>query len=88
MTPRRRSRPSPSGARPLAIVIGAGLGGLSAAAHLARGGFGVTVIEKNARAGGRCAQFTRQGHRFDVGPTLLVLPQLYEQEFAEPPHQA
>jgi phytoene dehydrogenase-like protein len=43
----------------------------------------VTVIEKNSHAGGRCSQFTRDGHRFDTGPTLLVMPRLYEQEFAE-----
>jgi phytoene desaturase len=67
---------------PHAVVIGAGVGGLSAAAHLARRGFRVTVVEKNAVAGGRCAQFVRDGHRFDAGPTLLVLPQLYAQEFA------
>jgi phytoene desaturase len=67
---------------PYAIVIGAGVGGLSAATHLARRGFRVTVVEKNNQAGGRCSQFTRDGHRFDAGPTLLVLPRLYEQEFA------
>ena len=64
------------------IVVGAGVGGLSAAAHLARRGVQVTVVEKNAHAGGRCSQFERDGHRFDDGPTLFVLPHLYEQEFA------
>ena len=85
MSSRLRSRLSPSltAARPRAIVIGAGLGGISAASHLARRGFRVTVIEKNSHAGGRCSQFTRDGHRFDTGPTLLVMPRLYEQEFAE-----
>ena len=42
----------------------------------------MTVVEKNAQAGGRCSQVERDGHRFDVGPTLLVLPHIYEQEFA------
>jgi phytoene desaturase len=64
------------------IVIGAGIGGLTAAIHLARRGLRVTVVEKNAGAGGRCDRITRDGHRFDTGPTLLVMPRLYESEFA------
>ncbi len=64
------------------VVVGAGAGGLSAAAHLAGAGLRVTVIEKNERAGGRCGQLVRDGHIFDVGPTLLVMPGLYELEFA------
>jgi phytoene desaturase len=63
------------------IVIGAGVGGIAAAAHLARRGVHVTVLEKNAHPGGRCNQFSREGHHFDTGPTLLVMPQLYEAEF-------
>jgi len=65
-----------------AIVIGAGAGGLTASIHLARNGFQVTVVEKNDQPGGRCARIVRDGHRFDVGPTLFVMPKLYEQEFA------
>jgi phytoene desaturase len=64
------------------IVIGAGIGGLTAAIHLARRGLRVIVIEKNAQAGGRCDRFSRGGHHFDTGPTLLLLPRLYEAEFA------
>ena len=83
---RSRGRPAaPVGPkpRPRAVVVGAGVGGLSAAIHLARRGFRVTVVEKNARAGGRCARFTRDGHQFDLGPTLLVLPKLYAQELTQ-----
>ena len=65
-----------------AIVIGAGLGGITAAAHLAQRGMQVTVFEKNQRPGGRCDQIVRDGHRFDTGPTLLVMPLLYDSEFA------
>jgi phytoene desaturase len=63
------------------IVIGAGCGGITAATHLAQRGFRVTVVEKNSRPGGRCDHFSREGHRFDTGPTLLVMPLLYEAEF-------
>lgn len=64
------------------IVIGAGIGGLTAAIHLVKHGFQVTVIEKNARAGGRCDRISREGHHFDTGPTLMVMPELYASEFA------
>ncbi len=64
------------------LVIGAGLGGIAAATHLARSGAHVTVIEKNAHPGGRCAQFSRDGHRFDTGPTLLIMPHVFEDEFS------
>lgn len=64
------------------IVIGAGIGGITAATHLARHGFQVTALEKNDRPGGRCDRITRDGHQFDTGPTLLVMPLLYEAEFS------
>ena len=64
------------------IVIGAGIGGIAAAIHLARNGLKVIVFEKNPRPGGRCNRFSRDGHHFDSGPTLLIMPLLYEAEFA------
>ena len=64
------------------IVIGAGIGGITAATHLARRGLKVNVLEKNSRPGGRCDRFEREGHTFDTGPTLLVMPLLYEAEFS------
>src|SRR5215211_1875717 len=63
------------------IVIGAGIGGITAAIHLARRGLHVTVLEKNAHPGGRCDRFSRAGHHFDTGPTLFVMPLLYDAEF-------
>jgi phytoene dehydrogenase-like protein len=63
------------------IVIGAGIGGITAATHLAKAGLHVTVVEKNARPGGRCDRLSRAGHHFDTGPTLFVMPLLYEAEF-------
>lgn len=64
------------------IVIGAGIGGMTAAAHLAKRGYRVTILEKNDRPGGRCDRISRDGHHFDTGPTLLVMPLLYEAELA------
>jgi phytoene desaturase len=63
------------------VVIGAGVGGLTAAIYLARRGLHVTVLEKNASPGGRCNRLSRDGHYFDTGPTLFVMPLLYEAEF-------
>ena len=64
------------------VVVGAGIGGLSAATHLARRGLSVTVVEKNAGPGGRVGSFSRDGHVFATGPTLLVMPHLYRTELA------
>lgn len=65
-----------------AIIIGAGIGGIAAAAHLAKRGMHVTVVEKNHWPGGRCDRFVRDGHHFNTGPTLLIMPHVYEDEFA------
>jgi len=64
------------------LIIGAGLGGIAAAAHLAQRGLHVTVLEKNTHPGGRCDHFGRDGHQFDTGPTLFIMPHVYEDEFA------
>jgi phytoene dehydrogenase-like protein len=64
--------------KPSVIVIGAGIGGIATAALLAQQGLQVTVLEKNSRPGGRCDRFVREGHHFDSGPTLLVMPLVYE----------
>jgi len=60
--------------RKRAVIVGAGLGGLSAAVHLADSGFEVTVIEKRSRAGGRVRQIPRHGSRpaVDWGQHLLL----------------
>ena len=63
------------------IIIGAGIAGMTAAVHLAKQGLDVTVVEKNSHPGGRCDHIDREGHTFDTGPTLLVMPLLYETEF-------
>ena len=64
------------------LIIGAGQGGIAAAARLAQYGLHVTVLEKNNRPGGRCDRLSRDGHHFDTGPTLFIMPHVYEDEFA------
>jgi phytoene desaturase len=68
--------------RPTALVIGAGIGGITTAARLARSGYAVTVVEKNAAPGGRCSQLVRDGHRFDIGATLFLMPEVFEETYA------
>ena len=62
-------------------VIGAGVGGITTAVFLARRGYDVTVYEKNSFPGGRCSRITRDGHRFDAGATIFLMPSLYRQVF-------
>lgn len=81
-----------------AVVIGAGAGGIGAAARLAKAGYDVTVLEKNDFVGGRCSLLystpssttqtrakssggLRQQYRFDQGPSLLLLPNLFRETF-------
>lgn len=69
--------------RPLnVVVIGAGLGGLSAAAHLSRMGHAVTVVEREPIPGGRAGMITEAGFRLDNGPTVLTMPNLLADAFA------
>ena len=58
------------------VIVGAGLGGLSAALHLAGAGRNVTVLEREAVPGGRCGLIHDHGYRFDTGPTVLTMPEL------------
>jgi len=65
------------------VVIGAGLGGMSAAIMLARKGFQVTVLEKNSHVGGKLNQLQTQGFSFDLGPSIFTLPQIFRPIFEE-----
>ncbi|MQA32234.1 phytoene desaturase family protein [Modestobacter roseus] len=64
------------------VVIGAGLGGLAAAARLAATGHAVTVLEQAPVVGGKLGWFSRDGHGFDTGPSLVTLPQVLRDLFA------
>ena len=66
-----------------AIVIGAGLGGLAAAMRLGAKGYAVTVLDRLDRAGGRGSSISQDGHRFDLGPTIVTVPQVFESLWAD-----
>ncbi len=66
-----------------AIVIGAGIGGMSAAALLAKKGFSVTVVEKNDQPGGRAIIYRDKGFLFDMGPSWYLMPEVFEDFFSE-----
>ncbi len=71
-----------SDGRARAIVIGAGLGGLAAAMRLGAKGYQVTIIDKLDVPGGRGSAIWDSGHRFDLGPTIVTVPQLYRDLWA------
>jgi phytoene desaturase len=63
------------------VVVGAGLGGLAAAARLATAGHRVTVVEQADTVGGKVGWFARDGFGFDTGPSLLTLPAVFRDLF-------
>jgi phytoene desaturase len=63
------------------VVVGAGLGGLSAALRLAGAGRQVTVLEREQVPGGRAGMLELNGYRFDTGPTVLTMPDLIAAAF-------
>ncbi|MBP2334959.1 phytoene desaturase [Saccharothrix coeruleofusca] len=65
------------------VVVGAGMGGLAAAARLAATGHRVTVLEQSGTYGGKLGELRRDGFAFDTGPSLLTLPRVYRDLFAE-----
>lgn len=66
-----------------AVVIGAGLGGMSAAIRLAGKGWRVTVVEKLGRPGGKMGEVRDAGFRWDTGPSVITMRHVYEQLFRE-----
>ena len=64
------------------VVVGAGLGGLACALHLAAAGRQVTVVEREPIPGGRAGRLVDSGFEFDTGPTVLTMPSLIEEPLA------
>lgn len=67
---RRQTKHTLGSTAPRIVVIGAGVGGLTTAAALARAGLSVTVLEAHVYPGGCAGTFYHQGYRFDAGATL------------------
>lgn len=64
------------------IVVGAGVGGLAAAIRLRHAGYEVALYEKEPRVGGKMNRIEEDGYTFDVGPTIVMMPELYREVFA------
>jgi phytoene desaturase len=75
-----RTPPAAPGSR--ALVIGAGLGGLAAAMRLSAKGWRVSVVDRLDVPGGRGSALWREGHRFDLGPTIVTVPKVFRELWA------
>lgn len=62
-------------------IIGAGMGGLSAAIYSRLAGWEVDVFEQASKVGGKAAGIEEAGYRLDPGPSIIILPRIYEQVF-------
>jgi len=67
---------------PNVAVIGAGLGGLSAAIRLAATGFAVDLYERSDSVGGKAGTLTESGFRFDTGPSLVTMKDVFDDLFS------
>jgi phytoene desaturase len=63
------------------VVVGAGFGGLSAAARLSHQGHDVIVVEKNEQPGGRARRLVTKDYSFDMGPSWYLMPEVFESFF-------
>lgn len=64
-------------------IIGAGIGGLSAAIELQHSGYDVTIFEKNHQVGGKMNRLEVDGFKFDMGPTIVMMPDIYKKPFID-----
>ena len=67
-------------ARHIAIV-GGGVGGMAAAIRLRHAGHDVTIYERNEQVGGKLATYEHEGFTFDIGPSLVTLPHVFDEVF-------
>lgn len=64
------------------LILGAGIGGLSAAIHLAAKGHNVTILEQNPSVGGKMSEIRAEGFRWDTGPSVITMKPVFEELFA------
>ncbi len=64
-------------------IIGAGIGGLTAALDLSRAGFEVWLFERGRQPGGKLREVEIEGRRLDAGPTVFTLREVFEELFAD-----
>lgn len=67
--------------KPKAIVIGAGIAGIASAIRLSTKGYEVSVFEAGSKPGGKLAEISMNGFRFDAGPSLFTMPQYVDELF-------
>lgn len=63
------------------IIIGAGLAGLAMAIRMRNKGYKTTVFEKNEIPGGKIQRFSEQGYHFDIGPSVITMPEYIQDLF-------
>lgn len=63
------------------IIIGGGIGGLSAAIRLAAQGHQVTIIEQNEAVGGKMSEISAGGFRWDTGPSVITMRPVFDELF-------
>lgn len=64
------------------VIIGAGIGGLSAAIRLAAQGQNVAIVEKNPQVGGKMYEINADGFRWDTGPSVITMRHVFEDLFS------
>lgn len=64
------------------VIVGGGVGGLSAAVRLAAAGRAVTVVEQQTAVGGKMGEVTAEGFRWDTGPSVITMRPVFEELFA------
>jgi phytoene desaturase len=62
-------------------VIGTGVSGIAAAIRMRNKGYNVTVFEANSFPGGKCSSETKDGYRFDMGPSVFTMPTYVDELF-------
>lgn len=65
------------------LIIGGGLGGLSAAIALRQSGYNVSLYEQNNHLGGKLNRLEQDDFGFDLGPSILTIPQIFEKLFSD-----